>query len=236
MKREGASNPSKFNTISNNILFKDFEKEILLEIASNFLEEKWPAYTCSSCHQHRHKFHIIISGRVKIFQTDIDTGREFTLFLLRKNDFFDVISLIEECSHKLYYESLEEVKMLTTPTLKMRQWLQDYPLLNQRLLPYLGKQLLTLEEYAINHTLLEIPARLARLILKNLNQESKKLEFINDLSNEEIANLIGTTRAVVNRHFQDFKNEGILQIGRKEMEVINLTLLLEKATNNQKGV
>jgi len=235
MKREGASNNSYFKTISNNFLFKDFEKEILLEIASSFTEEKWPAYTCSSCYQHRHKFHIIISGRIKIFQTDEETGREFTLFLLGKNDFFDVISLIEECSHKLYYESLEEVKMLSIPTLTMRQWIKDYPLLNQRLLPYLGKQLLTLEEYAINHTLLEIPARLARLILKNLNQESKKLEFINDLSNEEIANLIGTTRAVVNRHFQEFINEGILQIGRKKMEVINLTLLLKKATNNHKG-
>lgn len=78
---------------------------------------------------------------------------------------------------------------------------------------------------------MEIPARLARLILKNINQESKKLEFINDLSNEEIANLIGSTRAVVNRHFQEFKNEGILKLGRKKMEVINLTLLIKKATN-----
>ncbi|MBZ9632277.1 Crp/Fnr family transcriptional regulator [Salegentibacter sp. LM13S] len=231
MKREGAAKDLGLITISNTILFKNLDKELLPEIASHFIIEKWPAHTCSSYYQLRHKFHIIISGRLKVFKTNRKTGREFTLFLLCKNDFFDVITLIEECSHKLYYESLEDVKMLSTPILIVRQWLKQYPVLNQQLLPYLGKQLLSIEEYAVNHTLLEIPARLARLILNNINQDSKKLEVINDLSNEEIANLIGSTRAVVNRHFQEFKNEGILKLGRKKMEVINLTLLIKKATN-----
>ncbi|MBZ9729284.1 Crp/Fnr family transcriptional regulator [Salegentibacter sp. JZCK2] len=234
MNQKGGANDTCFKAIRNNILFKDFEKELLSEIASNFTEEKWPAHTCSSCYHLKHKFHIIISGRLKIFITDKETGREFTMFLLSKSDFFDVITLIEDCNHKIYYESLEEVRMLSTPTITMRQWFKKYPVLNQRLLPYIAKQLLSLEEYAVNHTLLEIPARLARLIIKNLNQESKKLEFINDLSNEEIANLIGSTRAVVNRHLQEFKNEGILKIGRKKVEVLNLPLLLKKATNHQK--
>ncbi|OEY71473.1 hypothetical protein BHS39_05730 [Salegentibacter salarius] len=217
--------------MSNNILFKDFDESILAEIASNFVEEKWPARTCSNCYQLRHKFHIIISGRLKVFQTDKDTGREFTLFLLIQNQFFDVISLVDNCNHKSYYESLEEVKMLSTPTITMRKWLKMYPKLNERLLTYVSQQLLSLEDYAVNHTFFDIPARLAKLILKNLNHKSQKLEYINDLSNEEIANLIGSTRAVVNRHFQDFKKEGILKIGRKEVEVINLPLLLKKATN-----
>ncbi len=121
--------------------------------------------------------------------------------------------------------------MLSTPTITMRKWLKMYPRLNERLLTYVSQQLLSVEDYAVNHTFFDIPARLARLILKNLNHKSQKLEYINDLSNEEIANLIGPTRAVVNRHFQDFKKEGILKIGRKEVEVINLPLLLKKATN-----
>lgn len=174
MNLKGAASELGLKTITNTILFKDLDKDFLPEIASQFIIEKWPAHTCSSCHQLRHKFHIIISGRLKVFKTDQKTGREFTLFLLGKHDFFDVITLIEECSHKLYYESLEDVKMLSTPILIVRRWLKQYPMLNQRLLPYLGKQLLSIEEYAVNHTLLEIPARLARLILKNINQESKK--------------------------------------------------------------
>jgi len=231
MNRNGGANDTGFKTISNNILFRDFEVELLTNIASNFIEEKWPAHSCSTCNQLRHKFHIIISGRLKVFQTDTETGREFTLFLLSENQFFDVITLVDNCKHKLYYESLEEVRMLSTPINTMRKWLKMYPRLNERLLTYVSQQLLSVEDYAVNHTFFDIPARLARLILKNLNHKSQKLEYINDLSNEEIANLIGSTRAVVNRHFQDFKKEGILKIGRKEVEVINLPLLLKKATN-----
>lgn len=231
MKLKGGANGIGFSTIRNNILFKDFEENILSEIASNFVEETWPAHTCSNCYNLRHQFYIIISGRLKVFQTDKDTGREFTLFLLIQNQFFDVISLVDNCNHKIYYESLEEVKMLSTPIFTMRKWLKMYPRLNERLLTYVSQQLLRVEDYAVNHTFFDIPARLARLILKNLNHKSQKLEYINDLSNEEIANLIGSTRAVVNRHFQDFKKEGILKIGRKEVEVINLPLLLKKATN-----
>lgn len=231
MKLKGEANGIGFSTISNNILFKDFDQNILSDIASNFIEETWPAHTCSNCSNLRHKFHIIISGRLKVFQTDKETGREFTLFLLIQNQFFDVISLVDNCNHKIYYESLEEVKMLSTPSFTMRKWLKMYPRLNERLLTYVSQQLLSVEDYAVNHTFFDIPARLARLILKNLNHKSQKLEYINDLSNEEIANLIGSTRAVVNRHFQDFKKEGILKIGRKEVEVINLPLLLKKATN-----
>ena len=231
MKLKGGANGIGYNTISKNILFKDFDQNILSDIASNFVEETWPAHTCSNCSNLKYKFHIIISGRLKVFQTDKETGREFTLFLLIQNQFFDVISLVDNCNHKIYYESLEEVKMLSTPTITMRKWLKMYPRLNERLLTYVSQQLLSVEDYAVNHTFFDIPARLARLILKNLNHKSQKLEYINDLSNEEIANLIGSTRAVVNRHFQDFKKEGILKIGRKEVEVINLPLLLKKATN-----
>ncbi|MBI6117739.1 Crp/Fnr family transcriptional regulator [Salegentibacter maritimus] len=231
MNKNGSTNRSGLDVIGNNLLFNDFKQETLAEIASNFVKEIWPARTCSNCKNLKHKFHIIISGRLKVYQTNKETGREFTLFLLKQNDFFDVISLVDNCNHKIYYESLEEVHMLTTPTFTMQKWLKLYPELNEKLLTYIGKQLLRVEDYAINHTFFEIPARLARLILKNLNHESQKLEYIHDLSNDEIANLIGSTRAVVNRHFQNFKKEGILKISRKKMEVINLPLLLKKATN-----
>lgn len=191
MNQKGGANELGLITDKNTILFKDLDSDFLPAIASQFIIEKWPTHTCSSCYQLRHKFHIVISGRLKVFKTDENTGREFTLFLLGKNDFFDVITLIEDCSHKLYYESLEEVKMLSTPIL----------VAVVKTIP------------GLNH------------------QESKQLEVIHDLSNEEIANLIGSTKAVVNRHFQEFKHEGILKLGRKKMEVINLTLIIKKATN-----
>lgn len=70
--------------------------------------------------------------------------------------------------------------------------------------------------------------RFGRLILKHINRDSREQEFIHDLSNEEIANLTGSTRAVGNRHLQQFKNDGTINIGRPKIEIKNLNLLLDK--------
>lgn len=163
---------------------------------------------------------------------DPASGREFTLFLLIKNDLFDLICLLENKEHLVYYETLDEVRLLSLPIEKMREWINDHPETNRLLLPYLGKQIRILEDYASNITLADISSRIAKLLLKNINQNSKKLELINDLSNDEIANFIGSTRAVVNRHLQHFKEKGIIKLGRKKMEIKNLELLIKQAENN----
>lgn len=217
------------NALQNNELFKRVSSDELGELLDQVDEEVWPKHTCSvSKNKALYKFYILISGRLKIYQTDPSTAREFTLFLLTKNDVFDILSLLDETDHQVYYEALDELVMLAIPISKMRNWLKLHPEMNKPLLLYMAKQMRALEEYASNITLIDISTRLAKLILNNVNSESKKLEKINDLSNEELANLIGSTRAVVNRHIQSFKSDGILQVGRKKVEIKNLQLLLEK--------
>lgn len=217
------------NSLQQNNLFKSISPDKLDNFLDLVDEEIWPKNTCSvSKNKALYKFFILISGRLKIYQTDPDTAREFTLFLLGKNDVFDILSLLDEVDHQVYYETLDEVVMLTIPVSKMRNWIKLHPEMNKPLLLYMAKQMRSLEEYAANITLIDISTRLAKLILNNVNSESKKLEKINDLSNEELANLIGSTRAVVNRHLQDFKSNGILKVGRKKVEIKNLQLLLDK--------
>lgn len=216
-----------------NLLFKDLEESTIVEILKEFREDVWPKHTCKLPKGHTmYRFYIIVSGRVKIYQTDQSSGRELTLFLLAKNDVFDLICLLENCEHNVYYETLDKVKLLSIPLATMKTLIEKYPAINKNLLPYLGRQIRILEEYASNITLADISSRLAKLILKHINNNSRELELINDLPNDELANLIGSTRAVVNRHLQQFKNDGILKIGRKKVEIKNIELLIKQAENN----
>lgn len=216
-----------------NILFKDLEEEKLPGFLTSFQEEVWPKNTCNITKSPTlYKFYIIAEGRVKIYRIDPESAREFTLFLLSRNDVFDILCLLENCEHKVFYETLDEATLLSVPIETMREWIVKFPQINKSLLPYLGRQIRILEEYTSNVVLADISSRLARLILTNINKESKKLELINDLSNDELANLIGSTRAVVNRHLQQFKKEGILKISRKKVEIKNLELLLKQAEKN----
>jgi CRP/FNR family cyclic AMP-dependent transcriptional regulator len=228
MKKE-----SKYKrALQGNKLLKDLDETTLEKFLDTVEEEIWPPETCSINKPATvNRFHFIISGRLKVYKVDQATGREFTLFLLKKGDVFDLLCLLDGNRHDVFYETLDRVVMLSTPMDRMREWVRTYPLINKNLLPYLSEQMRILEEYASNITLIDISTRLAKLILSNINSESHQLELINDLSNEELANLIGSTRAVVNRHLQDFKSEGILNLGREKVEIRNLELLLNKANS-----
>ncbi|WP_372916890.1 Crp/Fnr family transcriptional regulator [Salegentibacter sp.] len=216
-----------------NILFKDLEEDKLPAFLTEFQEEVWPKNTCNiSKTPTLFRFYIIAGGRVKIYRVDPQGGREFTMFLLTKNDVFDILCLLENCEHRVFYESLDEVVLLSVPIEIMRNWIREYPQINKSLLPYMGKQIRALEEYTSNVILADISSRLAKLILTHINHKSNKLELINDLTNDELANLIGSTRAVVNRHLQQFKKDGILKISRKKVEIQNLELLLKQAEKN----
>ncbi|HSP11922.1 MAG TPA: Crp/Fnr family transcriptional regulator [Salegentibacter sp.] len=216
-----------------NFLFKDLQADQLPGFLSSFQEEIWPKHTCNiSKSPTLYRFYVIASGRVKIYRVDPETAREFTMFILQKNDVFDILCLLEKCEHRVFYESLDEVVLLSVRIETMRDWIRKYPQINKSLLPYMGKQIRVLEDYTSNVVLADISSRLAKLILTHINQKSKKLELINDLSNDELANLIGTTRAVVNRHLQQFKKDGILKISRKKVEIKNLQLLQEQAEKN----
>lgn len=216
--------------LKDNKLLKGLSAEKFEAILDELEEEIWPKHTCRVDRQKSlFHFYFIVEGRLKVYKLDAATGREFTLFILTKNDVFDLLCLLEEEEHPVFYETLDKVVLLSAPMENMRKWIRENPGINTNMLPYLCKQLKTMEEYASNITLIDISTRLAKLILKNMNSESKKLEMINDLSNEELANLIGSTRAVVNRHLQEFKNDGILSLGRQKLEIKDIKLLLKRA-------
>ena len=216
--------------LQKNKLLKDLEKEHISQFLEVMEEEIWPKHTCSiERARYQEKFHFVISGRLKIYKIDEKTGREFSLFILKKGDAFDILCLLDGCKHEVFYSALDRATLLSTPMPVMQKWLREHPEVNKNMLPYLSQRMRVLEEYASNITLIDISTRLAKLILSNVNKESQQLELINDLSNEELANLIGSTRAVVNRHLQVFKSEGILDLGRQKLEIKNIELLLEKA-------
>ena len=70
---------------------------------------------------------------------------------------------------------------------------------------------------------------MSNLLLRYSNNQSHQLEVINNLPNNEIANLIGTTRAVVNRNIQELKKAGAISVKRKQIDIENIDILMAMA-------
>ncbi len=199
---------------------------ILLELMT---PELWVAKSFKSSAEVSSTFHFIISGRLKVFKSNPDTGREHTVFVLSAGDVFDVLSLLDTKPHDVYWEALDQLEVLKIPIDQMRHWINQNPEGHKAIMYYLCERMQQLMNVATDVTLHSTLVRLAKLLLKNINGVTRKLELINNLPNEEIAGLIGTTRAVVSRHIQELKKCGAISVSQKQINVKNLELLLAVA-------
>ncbi len=174
-------------------------------------------------------FFVILEGRVKISQINFENGKEQILYLLSKGDMYDVVSLLDGKPHENIAMALDDVKLLVFPIELFREWIETKPSFNRLFFPYVAKQLRNVETLASDLSLYDTTTRLVKLIARNIEQEDGKqtLKLINNLSHEELANLIGTVRKVLNRSIQALKKEGLIDIKRKEICIKDSQTLLE---------
>lgn len=190
--------------IKQNNIFSRLNEKKLDELLSIFKFEKWEKNTEIIGPNSPKKFYIILSGKVKAYYVNLENNRELTIFLLSTHDIFDVISLLDKKERTINYTSLDNTVMLSAPINTVRMWVEKHPEINKTLLPYLGERMSFLEENLRDTVISDIPTRLAKLILRNIDNDLPEMNLINDLSHTELAKIIGSTRAVINRHLQEF--------------------------------
>jgi len=220
-----------FDVLRQSPLFAELQSSTIQDMLLHFHRETWmknsPAMTSSQTLDH---CYVLVSGRIKVSQINPDTGRVLTIFLLGPGDIFNIICLLDYQEHEVVVTAVDDLEVLSAPLDTVRAWVEQHPEFNRSLFPYLGRQIRALEELASDLTLHDTWTRLTKLILRNVDQDQprNRLKLIYDLSHEELANMIGSVRAVVNRHMLNLKKEGILETSRKHVEVKNLHSLLKK--------
>ena len=216
-------------SLKKSLFFRDSSDESMEKLLLSMTVEKWTTKNFKSSLEVSSTFHFIVSGRLKVFKSNPDTGREHTVFVLSGGDVFDLLSLLDSEPHDVYWEALDKLVVLKIPMDRMRQWIKENPEIHMSILYYLGNRMHQLMNVATDVTLHSTVVRLAGLLLRNINGKTRKLQLINNLPNEEIAGMIGTTRAVVSRHIQELKRCGAISVSRRQINVKNLELLLHIA-------
>ncbi|GBD97576.1 cAMP receptor protein [bacterium BMS3Abin06] len=182
------------------------------------------------------EFFVIISGRVKVTRINPDTGKEFILFLLGPGDGFDIIPLLNGKEHNVSFVAMDDLEVLSASFNTVHDWIKKHPEFNRAFLPYLGKHIRLISNLAFDLALHDTGTRLMKLFLQHTVQSNPRprLNLINDLSNEELAGMIGSVRVVVSRYLQKLKKEGIVIARRGKLEVKDLHALVKKIEHHVK--
>jgi len=178
---------------------------------------------------HRY-FYIVLKGKVKTFQMNLETGKEITLSIYRQGDMFDTLILLDGEAHEVLYEVLERVELLQLPIEKVREWLKTNEQFNRHFFPYIASQMRHKETLASDLSLYSTSERLSKLLIQNMDASNHHYyQLLQNLSKTEIAKLLGTVRHVVERHLKELEKDDIIENQRKNIYVKDIEKLLDKS-------
>ena len=207
-------------------LEQSFEQEFLQYGKQVSFKKKETPFVDDRLHTY---FYIMLSGKIKSFQMNLETGKEQTLSIYRQGDMFDTLILLDGKSHEVLYEVLESAELLELPIAKVRDWLKNNEQFNRHFFPYIASQLRQKEELASDLSLYSTSERLSKLLIQNINpQDPQHFQLLQNLSKTEIAKLIGTVRHVVERHLKELEADDVIENRRKDIYVKDIEKLLAK--------
>jgi CRP/FNR family cyclic AMP-dependent transcriptional regulator len=177
---------------------------------------------------------VIVKGRVKM-STLSEEGREMTFGVLEAGEIFGEISLLDGKQRSATITTLEPTELLVIDRRDFIPFLEQYPKVAIKLLSTLAQRLRLTNENFEDVLFRNLPARLAKRFLtlaENYGEQAETGTKITlKLSQQEIGNLVGTSRESVNKQMRAWEDEGILKFEKGYLTLLH-SGKLEEFTEN----
>ncbi len=160
----------------------------------------------------------ISSGRVKVFIGDQD-GREIILKLLGPGDFFGEMSLIDKEPRSASVAAIESTTLKVLSHQAFQECLTRAPRIATTVMQALAKRLRDADRKISTLALMDVYGRVANTLLELAIENDGKLIVGEKLSQQEIANMVGASREMVNRILKDLSDRGYISIESKQITI-----------------
>ncbi len=234
MKRDATDYKFYFDSLKKSTDFSRLSDDIINDMLEMFYVETWAkGQMYFNGDKLLYRFHYVVSGRIKMYQIHPEKGNEHTLYINTSGDFFDLICLLDNKNHNIQMEALDDIVLLSAPMDIVREWILKHPSFNRIFLPYIAKQLRKMEDKANDLALFDTWTRTLKLFIKHSNKtiHDTELKLINNLTNSEIAHIVGTSKNIINLHLQKLKKKDIIEVKRHKIKLKKYNDLLELLEN-----
>jgi len=160
----------------------------------------------------------ISSGRVKVFIGDED-GREIILKILGPGDFFGEMSMIDSQPRSASVATLEPSVFKVLSHQAFAQCLERAPRIATLVMQALAKRLRDADRKISTLALMDVYGRVANTLLELAIDSNGKLVVGEKLSQQDIANMVGASREMVNRILKDLSDRGYITVESKMITI-----------------
>ena len=178
------------------------------------------------------RMYVILEGKVKLGQTSSD-GRESLLGVLGPGEMFGELSLFDPGMRTSTATALTDAVVLGMGNEQLRPWLAGRPEVAAALLQALARRLRRTNEAMADLVFSDVPGRVAKALM-DLGEKfgtvtPDGLMVTHDMTQEELAQLVGASRETVNKALADFAQRGWLRLEGKSVLIADSERLARRA-------
>jgi CRP/FNR family cyclic AMP-dependent transcriptional regulator len=166
---------------------------------------------------------MIQSGKVKVFIGDED-GREIILKILGPGDFFGEMSMIDKQPRSASVTTIEAASFLVLSHSAFERCVEQAPRIANMVMRVLAQRVREADRKIGTLALMDVYGRVASTLLELSVYSNGKLMVGEKLSQQDLANMVGASREMVNRILKDLSERGFISIESKSITIINREL------------
>ncbi|WP_144856703.1 Crp/Fnr family transcriptional regulator [Marihabitans asiaticum] len=178
------------------------------------------------------RLYVITEGKIKLGCTSTD-GRENLLAILGPGEMFGELSLFDPGPRTATATAVAETQLIGLGNDQLRTLLQSHPRIAATLLASLARRLRRTNENLADLVFTDVPGRVAKALLDLSSRFGRPVEegvmVAHDLTQEELAQLVGASRETVNKALADFATRGWLRLEARAVLLLDVERLRRRA-------
>jgi len=174
---------------------------------------------------------VVVEGKLKLGTSSGD-GRENLLSILGPGDMFGELSLFDPGPRTATATAVTDSRVLALANDQVIGWVTAHPQVSLQLLKRLARRLRRTNEVLADLVFADVPGRVAKAIM-DLGERfgTKKddgLHVNHELTQEELAQLVGASRETVNKELADFAGRGWVRLEPRAVVVLDYERLSKR--------
>ncbi|BBH17686.1 transcriptional regulator [Nocardioides baekrokdamisoli] len=175
---------------------------------------------------------IVLDGKVKLGRTSVD-GRENLLAILGPGQMFGELSLFDPGPRSATVTAITDCTFASLSHDELLKWLEARPVVASGLLAQLAGRLRKANDVVSDLVFADVPGRVAKALLDLADRFGRTADdgvhVHHDLTQEELAQLVGASRETVNKALADFASRGWVRLEPRSVVILDIERLARRA-------
>ncbi len=178
------------------------------------------------------QLYVVTDGKVKLGRTSAD-GRENLLAILGPGQMFGELSLFDPGPRSATVTAVTDCTIQSLNHHELGHWLDGRPEVARGLLAQLAGRLRRANDVVADLVFSDVPGRVAKALLELSSRFGRRaddgIHVHHDLTQEELAQLVGASRETVNKALADFASRGWLRLEGRSVVLFDVERLRRRA-------